>query len=84
MVNTTTLVYIFWKSCENWGIDMSKTKNLKEKENKKDQSKIKVHKDFMEFGRITSEDLTDFFDNDVMSSLTASAKRRRERRLRRR
>ncbi len=38
----------------------------------------------MEFGRITSEDLNDFFDNDVMSSLTASAKRRRERRLRRR
>ena len=48
------------------------------------RSKSLTVRDFKEFGRITTEDLNDFFDNDVMSSLTASAKRRRERRLRRR
>tara|TARA_R110000868_G_scaffold117600_16_gene312632 strand:- start:12563 stop:12775 length:213 start_codon:yes stop_codon:yes gene_type:complete len=69
----------------NWGIRMSTKKDTsKTTESKKDQSKLKIHKDFMEFGRITSEDLNDFFDNDVMSSLTASAKRMRERRMRRR
>tara|TARA_R110000868_G_scaffold117600_16_gene312631 strand:- start:12224 stop:12412 length:189 start_codon:yes stop_codon:yes gene_type:complete len=37
-------------------------------------------RDFKEFGRITTEDLNDFFDNDVMSSMTATAKRRLDRR----
>ena len=50
---------------------------------KSGESKLKVLKDFTEFGRITVEDLNDFFDSDVMDSLTAHAKRHRERRLRR-
>jgi len=50
---------------------------------KQPEKKLKVLKDFTEFGRITVEDLNDFFDSDVMNSLTAHAKRRRERRMKR-
>tara|TARA_R110000868_G_scaffold117600_16_gene312630 strand:- start:11898 stop:12053 length:156 start_codon:yes stop_codon:yes gene_type:complete len=51
---------------------MSKDKMKTEVKTK--EAKIKVQKDFKELGRITVEDLNEYFDLDLM----ASARRRRK------
>ena len=53
--------------------------NKKDKQDPKDitkSSELKVHKDFNDFGRITSENLTEYFDIDIM----ATARRLRDKR----
>tara|TARA_R100000656_G_scaffold82377_3_gene60259 strand:+ start:1361 stop:1525 length:165 start_codon:yes stop_codon:yes gene_type:complete len=52
---------------------MSKEKNNTKPEIKVEESRVKVQKDFKELGRITVEDLNEYFDLDLM----ASARRRR-------
>ena len=43
-------------------------------ETKNQSNEIKIHKDFNDFGRITSENLNEYFDVDLM----AAARRRRK------
>tara|TARA_R110002049_G_scaffold222264_4_gene393899 strand:+ start:828 stop:998 length:171 start_codon:yes stop_codon:yes gene_type:complete len=54
----------------------SKKTNPKDSSAEAKSSNLKVHKDFKEFGRITSENLNDYFDVDLM----AAAQRKRRKR----
>ncbi|PIP88716.1 MAG: hypothetical protein COW01_14345 [Bdellovibrionales bacterium CG12_big_fil_rev_8_21_14_0_65_38_15] len=60
----------------------TKSNSAKDNELKADKSTLEkvTVKDFQSFGSIKKEDLNDYFDDDVMSSLSAVAKR--ERRIR--